>query len=427
MNEKTTKKEFFFNKLFQLNKVHKPLFFAMLFLLVLGAIFVYSTTIYDAIFVSGNSGKINSYIIKHIIFIVLGFFTYFIILKLPTTFYRKHYLKLNIITLVLMIIPLFFEEINGAKRWISLGIGDSSFQPAELAKLMLILLWATVLSESLMKYSEAWKRLKRKKADFEKYFKLFVYYWFVPIIISFSYFILFRLQVDNGSLVITIGLVLCLILASGINVKKTMIIIIVLLVGILVVLLAVNLYIAQFDIDTLHEMSKTHYIFGRFIAWVNPFAVYADAGYQLSNSLIAISEGGLFGRGIGNGQQKLGYLSEGHNDFIIANIAEEAGALGVGGVYIAYLIIIFSGYKIAQQTEDMYKKLLVLGLSTLFFFQAFWNSGGVTGLIPLKGLTAPLLSYGGTSLLFTFLTLAVIQRVYIENNHKKRKKHKKNG
>ena len=160
----------------------------------------------------------------------------------------------------------------------------------------------------------------------------------------------------------------------------------------------------------------------RFRAWLDPFADYEGDGYQLANSYIAIAKGGVTGAGLGKGSQKQGFLPEGHTDFILANIAEEFGLFGIGLVLIGFYIIISQSFKIAMRSEDKQAKLTILGLMTLFLVQIFWNAAGISGLLPMKGLTAPLLSYGGTSILFMVILLGIVQGIAVRTNKQEKAK-----
>ena len=403
------------NKLTEMwERYDKASIFSIIILLVIGTFFIFSVSHYYVIFIFSQSDNPFYFVIRHLLFCVIGLLVYFAVSRIPTSFYKKTWFPLALIIVELMVIPLFFPAVNGAQRWITLP--GLTIQPAELAKLMIILIWSVALSTKMDDYLQRAKILHEKKVGFKRQAKRFWKSWKWPIILTGILLAEYRLQSDNGSLVISIGLIAALIFASGSLPKKSIRVFWgLLLIGVLI-LGGVYLSLAFKTTEELRLLSESgNYVMGRFISWVNPFAVYSGDGYQLSNSLIAISEGGLFGKGFNNGVQKQGFLTEGFNDFIVANILEEAGVIGMVVVYIFYIVIITRGYKIAKEAANSFDTLITTGITTLFFFQAFWNSGGVVGLLPLKGLTAPLLSFGGTSLIIMLAGLGIIQRVHLQN------------
>lgn len=393
---------------------------AILLLLTISIIFVYSTTTYYVLFSYSQSDNPFYFITRHIIFCAVGLAAYFVTSRIPTNFYKKLWIPITLFVMFLMLIPLFFKDSNGAHRWINMG--PFSLQPSELAKLVIILMWAVAFATKLDDYKQRHAILMKKQASFKRLAKRFWRSWKYPLVFTGIYFILFRFQSDNGSLVISIGLIVVLLFASGGLPKKANKIFLGLIVVGLIAMASIYIYLSSKSTAELEQIAKNNYVFGRFVSWVNPFTVYGGAGYQLSNSLIAIHQGGFFGRGIGNGIQKQGFLVEGYNDFIMANIIEEGGIFMMIVIYILYLIIITRGYRTAQRSRNSYDTLVATGIITLFFFQAFWNSAGVVGLIPMKGLTAPLLSYGGTSIIIMLSALGIVQRIHIQNKIREQKK-----
>lgn len=146
----------------------------------------------------------------------------------------------------------------------------------------------------------------------------------------------------------------------------------------------------------------------RFEVLANPFADESGAGYHLSNSLLAIGNGGIFGKGLGNGVMKLGYLPEPHTDFIFAVIAEELGLVGVLVIICLLLFIVFKGFIYAATARTMFHKLICVGVSSYIGIQTFINLGGISGLIPLTGVPLPFLSYGGSSLMSLSIAVGLL-------------------
>lgn len=410
------------SKIFSWKYLDKISFFAIVILLMFSIVFVYSASIYDSI---NDGGSPYSTAMKQAIFAIVGLIMYFFVLKIPIKTYKKLLTPIVLVVIVLMILPFVIGDArNGAHRWIPIAGDLFTIQPAEIAKLVIILIWSQALSTRVNDFKVRWNYLKQKKAPLERFLKRIWLSWRMPIVFTIILFVLYYFQSDNGSLVISAGLIAMIIFASGALPNQANRVFLGLVILGVLAIFGIYIYINGLSQETIMNIGdKTsdqyNYIIGRFISWVDPFLTYSGAGYQLSNSLIAIANGGFFGRGIGNGLQKQGFLSEGHNDFIVANIVEEIGIFGIMIIYTLYVTIISRGYKIAREARNSFSSLMAFGIATLFFFQAFWNSGGIIGLLPLKGLTAPLLSYGGSSLMIMLFSLAVLQRINIENNVKR--------
>jgi cell division protein FtsW len=393
-------------------------FFSIIILLITSVVFVYSSSVYDSI----NSKLETPYLLalKQTIFGIIGLIIYWFTLKIPTRLYYKLVVPIVSGTIGLMCLPFLFAARNGAHRWIELGM--FTVQPAELAKLTIVLIWSYTLSTKVDDFTERWKVLKKKRAPLAHKLRRIWFSWRFALVSTAILLAQCYAQSDNGSIIISIGLIIILIFSSGALSRKWNIFFIGLIVSLVLFVCGIYFYVGSLGPEVLSNLGdKTgeyDYVLGRFVAWVDPFSAYSGAGYQIANSLIAIANGGLFGRGIGKGLQKQGYLTEGHNDFIIANIVEEIGIIRVAGIYLLYLIIISKGYQIARQTRIAFDSLVALGVTTLFFLQAFWNSAGIIGLLPMKGLTAPLLSYGGTSLIIMLGSLGVLQRINIQTRQK---------
>ena len=149
---------------------------------------------------------------------------------------------------------------------------------------------------------------------------------------------------------------------------------------------------------------------------MRPFETEEGSGFQLVNSLIAIGQGGLTGVGLGDSVQKYGYLPESHTDFIMAIIAEELGIFGVGFVLLSLAFIVLRGFKLSTKCKDPFGSLLLIGISSMIGIQVFINVGGVTGLIPITGITLPFISFGGTSLLLLMGSMGIYQNIVMRMN-----------
>ena len=146
----------------------------------------------------------------------------------------------------------------------------------------------------------------------------------------------------------------------------------------------------------------------RLTSFLNPFQDREGAGYQLVQSLLALENGGVFGVGLGQGKQKLLYLPEGHTDFVLALVGEELGLIGTLGLLGLFVILVLKGFRVAALASDVFGRFLALGITMLLAMQAMINAGVVSGMLPTKGLTLPLVSYGGSSLLTTMLAIGIL-------------------
>ena len=172
-----------------------------------------------------------------------------------------------------------------------------------------------------------------------------------------------------------------------------------------------------FKYDTIFTENRA----GRLKVWANPFEYAEGSGYQIINGYLAIGQGGLEGVGLGQSVQKLGYLPEPQNDFIMAVIAEELGIMGVAIVLLGIGIIVMRSFYIAMTTKDPLARMIAGGIGSWIGFQTFFNLGGVSGLIPLTGVTLPFISYGGTSIMMLSLAMGILINVSMYYKRDKKK------
>lgn len=223
------------------------------------------------------------------------------------------------------------------------------------------------------------------------------------------------MQPDLGTAAI-IGLIAaCMILCSGFSGKTLARL--VLLGGIVLLLVSPIIYLNKDKILTEKRLD-------RFESLEDPFKYADSSGLQVINSYYAIGSGGIFGMGLGESIQKYGYLPESHTDFIMAVIAEELGIFGVLFVIILLGFIVIKGFYIARKCEDPFGSLLAIGISSMIAIQSFINLGGVSGLIPITGVTLPFISYGGSSLVLLLASMGILANIsmYIKYSENKRKK-----
>ena len=312
------------------------------------------------------------YFKKQLLFMIVGYIIMFIIIKLNI---QKIYRFTPLIfllclgLLILVLIPGIGIVRGGARSWI--GVGMFSIQPSEFMKVGLILL----LSKYLSRYYYEVRNVKN-----------FILLSIIVIIV----FALIMLQPDFGTGLVIILSCFCFLYISGANYKLFIIIGIVGLFGIGVLVISAP------------------YRLQRILAFLDPWQDPLGSGFQGIQSLFAITPGGLFGHGFNNSIQKHFFLPEPQNDFIFAIVVEEFGLIGGGIVILLFFCIIYRALKLSQEVDEMYCKFLLIGLSLSLAVQVFINIGVVVGLLPVTGITLPLFSYGGSSLLINFVSFGLM-------------------
>ena len=311
--------------------------------------------------------------IQQLIFSILGLFFFLVVSQIDIhtlTNFGKHIYFFIFFLLVLVLIIGF--ETRGTLRWIPLGIFN--IQPSEFAKPVLIIFLAKFWSENL----PTWKNI------------------FKSLLWSAPFFILIFRQPDLGS-ALTIGAIwIGILFAAKITLKKISIMI---LIGVLIIPLSWTI---------LHDYQR-----GRIISFLSPESDPLGRGYNLIQSTIAVGSGQFLGRGLGRGtQSRLQFLPEFRTDFIFASIAEEMGLLGSSLILSLYLFLIIYSLYLANKISDPASFLAIVGVISMFLFQTFVNIGMNMGLLPITGITLPLISYGGSSLISTLLCLGLLSSAW---------------
>lgn len=376
----------------RLKRMDFPLFLMILAFCFIGLIAVYSATLYSST-VRYGQGR-SFFLIRQIMFMILGYLLYFVVMHIDFRIHKRlSFTYLLVIFGMLSIVYFTGKSTLGAARW--LDIGPFRLQPAEFAKIGIVLFVAYYF-----------EKIGQKQVTRNMHI---LYLFVIAFVMLFT-----LLQPDNGSVVIMIVTIFLMYITMFYSEKKARKTLVVATLALIVFLAMLFLLFSYSNIGR----SQDSHILTRFISWVNPFAEYETRGYQLSNSYIAISNGGSIGVGLGNGAQKLGYLPDGHTDFIVASISEEFGLIAVALIMFGYIFILWRMMKISMKVKSQYGRLVVLGLTILFFAQAAWNLAGVSGVLPLKGLTAPFLSYGGSSLFMLFILFGIVQNIYMSEQVK---------
>ena len=282
-------------------------------------------------------------------------------------------LVFSLLMLVLVLVPGIGKVAGGARRWINLGLVN--FQPAELAKVVLVIYLAHSLSR------------KREKV------RLFSIGFLPHLLVTGLMVVLCLLERDMGTGVIMLLVLFTMLFAAGARVSY--------LVGAILLALPVGWKL----------ITGTPYRMERWLAYLDPWGHRDGAGFQLVESLLGIGNGGWVGQGLGQGKGKLFYLPAAHTDFIAAVIAEEAGLLGIAVLLLLYAVLVWRGLRASLRAAEPFGAYLALGLTTLFGAQALVNLAVVFGLLPTKGLTLPLVSYGGSSLMTLLFAAGILLSV----------------
>lgn len=367
------------------NKNKKPfdfwIFAAVILLLSLGTIMVFSSSYYFSVKTVGNSFHL---LIPQLQYMALSI----VVLIVAMNFDYKRWGKLSplilmisIGLLILVLIPGVGQKQNGAQRW--LGVGTKTIQPSEMAKIALIMF----LSFSLSKRKEVLQSFTKGLLPY-------------LLLIGFVAGLVVIEPHLSGTLIIVITS--CIILfCAGAKISHFVAMALPAVAAVVVAILAAP------------------YRFDRVKAWLNPFDYAMDEGWQTVQSLLAIGSGGLFGRGLGQSMQKYLYIPEPYNDYIFAILAEELGFLGSAFVMLLFLVFIWRGIKVAMNAPDTFGSLMATGITSLIGIQFLFNVAVVTNSIPSTGISLPFFSYGGTSLMFLMFGVGVLLNISRYSNYER--------
>jgi len=342
-------------------------------LISIGIVMIYSAS---GIYALEEFGDKAHYLKRHVLFLGIGLILALTVMACDYRDIRpyvKPILLFSIVLLVLVLIPELGKESYGARRWFK--IGPFSFQPSELAKLTMLLYTADFL--------------ERKGNKIGNYFQGFLPIMFILGIICF----LVIKQPDLGNSILLASIVLILLFVAGARLWH---------LGFLGLLSLPALYFL---------VATVPYRMRRITAFLDPWQDSQGAGFQLTQSQIALGSGGVFGLGPGQSVQKLFYLPAAHTDFILSIIGEELGLIGTMAVIVLFIIFIWQGARIAKRVTDPFGYYLSLGIVVLLGLQAVVNIGVSIGAFPTKGLPLPFISYGGSSLIFNLIAVAFLLNI----------------
>lgn len=370
----------------------RPLLAATLMLTLFGLLMVYSASIALADGPRYESYGRYYFVIRHALFIVVGVVLAMFTATVPMRVWQKLAVPLfafSIFLLLVVLIPGIGREVNGARRWLPLGI--INFQPSELMKVAMVLYAADYTV--------------RKQQHLQTFVR-----GFLPMAVALGLVgVLLLMEPDLGAFMVIVAIAVGILFIGGINGKLFLA-----LLGILVSSFLLLIWLSPWRRERL---------FVYLDPW-NPDNAYGSA-YQLSHSLIALGRGEWFGVGLGSSVEKLHYLPEAHTDFIVAVIGEELGFVGVSALILTFGFLVWRSFNIGRQASAMdrlFSGIVAQGVALWFGVQAFINIGVVLGLLPTKGLTLPLVSYGGSGIVMNLMAFALLLRVDFENRQMMRGK-----
>jgi cell division protein FtsW len=337
-------------------------------LATIGLVMVYSAT---APFALGQ--LISPHFLRQLFGLAVGLVLAAVASRLSPERWRQLALPLwGSAVLLLLLVPLLGEKVNGSRRWLTIpGVGFQ-FQPSEFAR------WATLIAVAAV------------LAGREQFVRSRMHAALVACALAAIPAGLIFAEPDTGSAAVLMGLVIVLMFVAG-----TPLPLFVLPAGALAAALGVAIALRPYVVD-------------RILAFVDPWARADDEGFQLVQSFVAFARGGLFGVGLGDGRQKLYYLPEAHTDFVLSVLAEELGLVGVAFVLGAFAALLIAGCRIAFRTRDRFSFLMAAGMTALLTVPAALNAAVVMGMVPPKGIAMPFLSYGRTSLLVSFVAVGTL-------------------
>lgn len=349
-----------------------------LILVTVGTAMIYSSSSIIAL----EKFKDGQYFLKkQIFFVILGLISMVLLTKIDYTTWKKAAypgIILSLILLMLLFIPHVGLKRGGATRWLNLGV--FSFQVSEMVKIAMVVFLAHLLA---------------RKAHLLKKFSRGI---LIPSAITAVVISLILLEPDFGTAVIIASILILMLCLAGSRITHLMFL------------------AAAFIPVGVWLIFHKGYRLARLTVFLDPWKDAGNSGFQIIQSLISFGSGGTFGVGIGDGMQKLFYLPQPHTDFILSIIAEESGFIGVSIVIILFSIFVFRGFMIAMKAPDLFGMLLAAGLTMVIAMESFINIAGVMGLIPLKGLALPFLSYGGSSFVMSMIAVGILLNISTQSS-----------
>ena len=367
--KKTLKKEREVNR----GKIDITFLGLVLTILVIGLVMLFSASHSFAMTYYNDSFR---FIARQLLFAVVGLIAMFVLSRIDYHYYQKFSIPIFVVAVILLIAVYGFPEIAYVHRWIT--IGPIQFQPSEIGKLAVIILFSHLISKN-----------QDKMGDFK----------FVGLLLGLlaivCVLVVFETHVSATILIFSIGIILLFV--GGLSKKFVAI-------GTSLVALAGvgGFFVIKYFLG---------YASDRISAWLDPWSDPVDTGYQTIQSLLAIGSGGIMGRGIGQSRQKHLWIPEPHNDFIFSVVCEELGLIGAMIIIILFCALVWRGFTIAMRAKDKFGSLLAMGLTFQVGLQVALNIMVVTNTIPNTGISLPFFSYGGTALMLLLAQMGIVLSV----------------
>ena len=381
-----------------LDKLDPVLLITGIALLAIGLVMVTSASISIA---DRNLSSPFYYLQRQAVYIMLGLIAAWFVYQVRLVYWEKSGMALlgfSLFLLIMVLVPGVGKEVNGSTRWISLGLFN--LQVSEAVKLFLII----YVAGYLVRHGES--------------VRTSVWGFIKPMVMIGLAAMLLLMEPDFGATVVIIGTVMAMMYLGGVR------------------FLQFTTFLGLFGAAAYLLIVSSPYRMERLTSFMDPWDDPFNSGFQLTQSLIAIGTGGWFGTGLGGSVQKLFYLPESHTDFLFAILSEELGFIGVCTVIVLYSVLFYRATRIALQAEkcgNRFAAYIAYGIGIWLAMQAVINMGVNMGLLPTKGLTLPLMSYGGSSLIICCMAIGLLMRIHYEcavnndqavnrNNRSKRKR-----
>ncbi len=370
--------------------IDKTMTLIIFLLLIFGSVMVFSAS---APYAKSTYGDGYYFVKRQIFWVIIGVLGMSVCAAMPLSFHKKYTAPIGF-SIALLCLVLVLLSGASVKRWLNLGF--FSFQPSELMKPMLILILALYMEkvQPYIRKNGISGRRRGKISDKKQFLRSSLYGTFIPVLIVAFVCVLIMLENHFSGTIITFAIGAAVIFAGGAMLRW--------FAGAGAIMAGI-VFTVLFGTDYASE---------RIDIWLHPenFSV-RDETWQITQGLIAIGFGGIFGRGLGNGLQKQLYVSAAHNDFIFSIVCEELGLIGATAVIILFGAFVKRGLKIASEADTLFGSLTAVGITVHVGLQAFLNIGVVTGTIPNTGVTLPFFSYGGSALVVLLCEMGILLSV----------------
>ena len=364
---------------------YRKVFFRLDYLLLLAVAVIIGIGL--VVLNSASSHEAGNQVLKQIISICIGLVVFLISLNFEYNIFSKYYRQIYVFTILMLIAVLIFgHEAGGAKSWFKFPV-IGTFQPSEVAKILLIISYAQFLEDRRGHLNALWELIQ-------------AFMFFVPPVL------LILMQPDMGSAMVFLAIMIGMLFMAGANWKW--------LLGIFGggLVAGIGYIIGIWKFGWWSPLMK-HQL-NRFLVLFDSTIDRQGVGWNAWQAKIAIGNGGFFGQGIGSGTQSAGdFLPEQWTDFIFAVLCEELGFIGASVILIMFGVLLYRGIKIAMTSRDFYGSLVAIGVVTMFFFHVFENVGMNIGIMPIAGIPLPFISYGGSAVLANFMGIALLENIYM--------------